>query len=94
MPGFTGMKSEFAKYDWEHPEPKPTKPATYEVMGPTHEMLQSEQRQEGEPRPHGVPAGLGPPRIMLIEGAPHTLPVSQEIPHGPPGAATRRSRSR
>jgi hypothetical protein len=55
-----------------------------EVHGPAYKMIMSDQRQEGEPRPHGVPLEYGRPSLVeIIAGAPSALPVSQRVDHGP-----------
>jgi hypothetical protein len=55
-----------------------------ETHGPTYELLASDQKQTGEPRPHGVPAEYGRPSLVeILAGAPRALPVSRALEHGP-----------
>jgi hypothetical protein len=54
-----------------------------EAPGATYQIEQSEQRQGGEPRPHGVPPEFDRPSLVdLLPAAPRTLSVSQDIEHG------------
>jgi hypothetical protein len=61
--------------------------ARNEIPGPTYELRLSEQRQTGDPTPHGIPSDYAHPqalgRDVLDPGGPRILPVSQKITHGP-----------
>jgi hypothetical protein len=57
-----------------------------ELPGPTYEIRESTQTQEGDPynRPYGVlPEFDRPSLVDLLPAAPRTLPVSQDVEHGP-----------
>jgi len=55
-----------------------------EVHGPSYEVVESEGRHQGEPRPHGVPPDYDRPSLIdLLPAAPRALSVSQDVERGP-----------
>jgi hypothetical protein len=65
---------------------RPELVARHEWHGAAYEMVTHQQRQEGDPTPHGVPPQYTHPMNltgMIVGGAPRALPVTQAITHGP-----------